>query len=336
MHDLLSALRAVAEPTRLRLLALCAEAEMTVGELAEIVGQSQPRVSRHLKVLGDAGLLARIKEGNLVFHRLSAEDEGAAGRVARFVVAALPEGDAQLQADRRRLADAKHAHAQSAAKYFRDNAAQWDRLRSLHVNDGEVERALVELLPPGTFESLLDIGTGTGRVLELYGRQLRHGFGIDLSREMLAVARANLERAGLSSSQVRRADMYRLPVEDGRFDAAVFHQVLHYSDKPAAAIAEAARALKPGGRLAIVDFLPHDLEALRTEHAHRRLGFSDDEVGEWLRAARLEPGETRRLAGDPLTIGIWTALKPAALNPQARAPRRATSSSGENRRPAAG
>jgi len=335
LHDLLSALRAVAEPTRLRLLALCAEAEMTVGELAEIVGQSQPRVSRHLKVLGDAGLLARIKEGNLVFHRLSAEVDGAAGRVARFVAAALPEGDAHLAADRRRLAEAKQAHARSAAKYFRDNAALWDRLRSLHVNDSEVERALVELLPPGSFESLLDIGTGTGRVLELYGRHLKHGVGIDLSREMLAIARANLERAGLSSSQIRRADMCRLPVEDERFDAAVFHQVLHYSDTPAAAIVEAARALKPGGRVAIVDFLPHGLEALRTEHAHRRLGFADGEVGEWLRAARLEPGETRHLAGDPLTIGIWTALKPATLKTRDRTPRRIASSSGEIRQPAA-
>jgi ArsR family transcriptional regulator len=309
MNDLLAALRAVAEPTRLRLLALCAEGEMTVGELAQIVGQSQPRVSRHLKVLGDAGLLVRIKEGNWVLHRLG--DAGAAGRVARFAVDALPDGDAQLAADRRRLAEIKEAHAETAAGYFRDNAAQWDRLRSLHANDGDVESALFELLPPGTFERLLDVGTGTGRVLELYGRHLRHGFGIDLSREMLSIARANLERAGLSSSQVRRADMYRLPVEDEQFDAAVFHQVLHYSDKPAAAIAEAARALKPGGRLAIVDFLPHDLESLRIEHAHRRLGFADGEVADWLRAARLEAGETRHLAGTPLTIGIWTARKPA-------------------------
>jgi ArsR family transcriptional regulator len=149
-------------------------------------------------------------------------------------------------------------------------------------------------------------------MLELFGKHLKHGYGIDLSREMLAIARANLERAGLVSSQVRRADMYRLPVEDEQFDAAIFHQVLHYSDKPAAAIHEAARALKPGGRLAIVDFLPHELESLRTEHAHRRLGFADREVGEWFRAARLEPGETRHVAGDPLTIGIWTAVKPAS------------------------
>jgi ArsR family transcriptional regulator len=310
VNELLAALKAIAEPTRLRLLALCAEGEMTVGELAQIVGQSQPRVSRHLKVLGDAGLLARIKEGNWVFHRLTEDTAGKPGQVARFVVAALPEADPRLAADRRRLAEVKEARAAAAARYFRDNAAQWDRLRALHANDQEVERALFEVLKPGTFASLLDIGTGTGRMLELFGEHLSQGFGIDLSREMLAIARANLERAGLVSSQVRRADMYRLPVEDEQFEAAIFHQVLHYSDKPAAAILEAARALKPGGRLAIVDFLPHDLEALRAEHAHRRLGFSDREVGEWFRAARLEPGETRHVAGDPLTIGIWTAIKP--------------------------
>jgi ArsR family transcriptional regulator len=330
MEDLLAALRAIAEPTRLRLIALCAEGEMTVGELAQVVGQSQPRVSRHLKVLGDAGLLERIREGNWVFHRITADSSGKAGQVARFVVDALADAGSTLAADRRRLAEVKTARSETAAKYFRDNAAQWDRLRALHADDRVVERALFEVLPAGTFASLLDIGTGTGRMLELYGEHLAHGFGIDLSREMLAVARANLDRAGLLSSQVRRADMYRLPVEDERFDAAVFHQVLHYSDRPTAAIAEAARALKPGGRLAIVDFLPHDLESLRDEHAHRRLGFSDAEVGEWLRAARLEAGETRHIAGNPLTIGIWTAVKPAP-----HAPARTQPVANENRQAAA-
>jgi ArsR family transcriptional regulator len=309
---LLEALRAVAEPTRLRLLALCAQGEITVGELAEIVGQSQPRVSRHLKVLCDAGLIGRVKEGNWVFHRLTDDAGGMQGRVARFVLQTLPEDHVQLASDRRRLAELKQSHAEAAAAYFRANAARWDRLRSLHVNDREVERTLFEVLPAGSFATLLDVGTGTGRMLELYGSHLEQGFGIDLSREMLAVARANLDRAGLRRCQVRHADMYRLPVPDRRFDVAIFHQVLHYADSPAAAIGEAARALRPGGRLVIVDFLPHELENLRTEHAHRRLGFSDREVGEWLRSAQLAPGETRHLAGEPLTIGIWTAVKAAA------------------------
>jgi ubiquinone/menaquinone biosynthesis C-methylase UbiE len=308
MDDLLAALRAVAEPTRLRLLVLCARGELTVSELAQILGQSQPRVSRHLKLLCDAGLLDRFREGSWVFYRLSAGS--AAGALSRHLVAACGESDETLALDLQRMAAIKRQRAELAAAYFRENAARWHRIRSLYIDEREVEAALTEIFAAARPGNLLDIGTGTGRIIEILGPLVAHALGIDQSREMLAVARVNLERAGLGNSIVRLGDMYQLPLADASFDAVVIHQVLHYADRPAAAIAEAARVLRPGGMLVVVDFAPHALEFLRDEHAHRRLGFADADVEEWCRVARLHPEPPRRLPGDPLTVAIWTARRP--------------------------
>jgi ubiquinone/menaquinone biosynthesis C-methylase UbiE len=307
MGDLLAALRAVAEPTRLRLLVLCARGELTVSELAQILGQSQPRVSRHLKLLCEAGLLDRFREGSWVFYRLSA---GSAARaLSRHLVAACGEADETIVLDLQRLASIKRQRAEQAAAYFRENAAQWHRIRSLYVDEREVEAALSEIFAAAQPQDLLDIGTGTGRIIEILGPRVTHALGIDQSREMLAVARVNLERAGLGNSIVRLGDMYQLPLADASFDAVVIHQVLHYADRPAAAIAEAARVLRPGGTLVVVDFAPHALEYLRDEHAHRRLGFADDDVAEWFGAAGLDSVPPSRLPGDPLTVVIWTARR---------------------------
>ena len=191
--------------------------------------------------------------------------------------------------------------------------ADWHQIRSLYVDEREVEAALADIVAAFAPRDLLDIGTGTGRMLELLGPRVANALGIDQSREMLAVARVNLERAGLSNCIVRLGDMYQLPLPDASFDAVVIHQVLHYADRPAAAIAEAARVLRPGGGLIIVDFAPHALEFLRDEHAHRRLGFADDDVAEWCRAAGLDPGQPQLLPGDPLTVVIWTARRPPAM-----------------------
>jgi ArsR family transcriptional regulator len=308
MDQLLEALRAVAEPSRLRLLALCAEGEFTVSELVQIIGQSQPRVSRHLKQLSDAGLLERLPEGSWVFYRLARESAG--GRLARDIVALLPPDDTALAQDRERLAGVRRVRAAAAQGYFRANAARWDQIRSLQVDDHHVEAQLLALLPPAGVSNLLDVGTGTGRVLELYGAQGVEGVGIDLSHDMLSVARANLARAGLSNVYVRQGDMYRLPWPGPAFDAVTFHQVLHFADEPAAAIAEAGRVLRPGGRLVIVDFAPHDVELLRREHAHRRLGFADGEVRGWLAESGLRPRDTVNLSGNPLTVAMWSAVRP--------------------------
>jgi ubiquinone/menaquinone biosynthesis C-methylase UbiE/DNA-binding transcriptional ArsR family regulator len=306
MDELLAGLRAAAEPTRLRLLALCDQGELTVSELTEILGQSQPRVSRHLKLLCDAGLLDRFREGSWVFYRLA---EGHA--LARRLRELLPEGDPTLALDRERLAQVKRQRAEQATAYFRANAAQWDRIRSLYIDEKEVEAALLRLLPADGLHDLLDVGTGTGRMLEVMGPRVERALGVDLSREMLAVARVNLERAALRNCSIRQADMYQLPLAGASFDAVVIHQVLHYAEDPAQVIAEAARVLRPGGRLVIVDFAPHGLEFLRSEHAHRRLGFADAEITAWCRAAGLEPEPVRHLPGDPLTVSLWPARRRA-------------------------
>ena len=308
MDALLAALRAVGEPTRLRLVQLLARGELTVSELVTILGQSQPRISRHLKLLTEAGLLARHREGSWVFYRLAKNGPGA--EVAGHLTALLTAGeDPVLARDLERLADVKRARADAAAAYFRRNAESWDKLRSLHIDDREVEKVIVRLLGKRRIKNLLDLGTGTGRMLELLAPRAERGLGIDLSREMLAVARANLERAGTSNCQVRQADIYQLPFPDRSFDAATIHQVLHFLDKPGDVIAEAARVLAPGARLLVADFAPHDLESLRHEHEHRRLGFEDAEIVSWFAAAGLRHKKTVRLSGKPLTVVVWLAEK---------------------------
>jgi len=309
MEPLLLALKAAAEPTRLRLLALCAHGELTVSELTHILGQSQPRVSRHLKLLCDAGLLDRFREGTFAYFRLA--QRGGMAELARTLVDMVGEADPVLALDLERFDAIRRARTEAAAAYFRENAERWDEIRALHVPEREVESALVRLVPDEGVEDLLDIGTGTGRMLELFGPRVRRAVGIDSSREMLAVARAKLDQAGLLHCQVRQGDMYQLPLSSATVDAAVIHQVLHYAEEPAEAVAEAARVLRPGGRLVIIDFARHAVEALRAEHAHRRLGFDDEEVLGWCRAAGLAPEPPVRLPGDPLTVVIWTARRAA-------------------------
>src|SRR5882724_340035 len=286
---------------------LRAEGDLTVGDLTQILGQSQPRVSRHLKLLCEAGVIERLPEGTAVFHRLA--DGGAGSALAQQVLKLLPRDDAKLMLDRKRLDAIRAERAASAAAYFRKNAARWGELRSLHVEETRVEAELLRRLPDTGIGDLLDIGTGTGRILELVAGRVGRGIGIDLSRDMLIVARANLQSASLGNCQVRQADMYRLPWTAPSFDAVTIHRVLHYAEDPARVIAEAARVLRPGGRLLIVDFAPHALERLRSEHAHRRLGFADDEVNKWCRAADLRPEPVQHLPGKQLTVSIWQALR---------------------------
>ena len=313
MDHLLAALRAVAEPTRLRLVVLCARGELTVSELTQILGQSQPLVSRHLKLLCEAGLLDRFRESSWVFYRLS--QSSPVGALARQLVAVCGETDPTIALDLQRLSAIKQQRAARASTYFRENAGQWHRIRSLYVDEREVEAALVDIIAAAGPRDLLDIGTGTGRMLEVLAPRVEQALGIDQSREMLSIARVNLERTGLDNVLVRLGDMYQLALPDASFDAVVIHQVLHYADRPAAVIGEAGRVLRPNGILVLVDFAPHGLEFLRDEHAHHRLGFADAEVAEWCRSAGLDPVRPRRLPGDPLTVVIWTAQRPGATRP---------------------
>jgi ArsR family transcriptional regulator len=312
LQTLLTALKAAAEPTRLRLLALCAHADLTVSDLTQILGQSQPRISRHLKLLSEAGLLDRMREGNWVYYRLARRGVGA--ELGRTLVDALPQDDAQINLDLERLEAIKRARAAKAEAYFRRNAAKWDEIRSLYVAEEKVEQVLMGLLSGSRVGDLLDVGTGTGRILELLAPQAEHAIGLDQSREMLAVARANLDKAGLRNCELRQGDMYQLPLPPQSVDAVTFHQVLHFGETPAAAIAEAARVLRPGGRMLVADFAAHAVEDLRDTHAHRWLGFRDGDVRDWFLAAGLAPGEPVTLPGDPLTVVVWPAEQPATIN----------------------
>lgn len=312
--ELLPMLKALAEPTRLRVVSLLAHGEMTVSEIMQVLGQSQPRVSRHLKLLADAGLCERFPEGGWVFYRMVRT--GPVSRLASIVEEFIDSEDPQAHRDRQRLAELKALRSKNAEHYFKAAAQQWAHIRSLHFSEEAVEGALLAEAAGRRFSNHVDVGTGTGRMLELFSAQSENGMGVDLSREMLHVARAKLSEAGLASRFVRQADASALPLEDGAGDLVTLHQVLHYLDEPDEALTECARVLAPGGLLLIVDFDQHRHEALRHEHHHKHLGFVPARVTGWLEAAGLRLINLKALEPEGieagLTVMIWAAEKPAA------------------------
>ncbi len=313
MKQLLAILRAAGEPTRLRILALCAHGDLTVSELTQILGQSQPSVSRHLKLLCEAGLLERLQEGTRAFFHLAT---GApAGEVMRMLLDTLDDSDAQIARDMTRLAEIKSDRARWAEAYFRDAAGSWDEIRALHVDEAVVEAAIGDLLAGETHETFLDIGTGTGRMLQLMSSQVREAVGVDQSRDMLAVARTNLADPQYRNCNVRQADMYQLPFDDRSFDLVILHMVLHFAEEPAAVMREAARVLTPGGHFLVVDFAPHAMEELREVHAHRRLGFRTEEVERWAAVHGLQTTDAHSLSGSSLNVTIWKTRRPADVQP---------------------
>ena len=308
---LTATLKAAGEPTRLRILTLLAEAELTVSDLTEILRQSQPRLSRHLRLLTEAGLVDRFREGSWAFFRLG--ERGGTADFARALIGRLKTDDVIVGRDRERLAAVRTSRAAAAQNYFRRHAAEWDRIRRLHVADAAVEAAIRAALADKPIRSLLDLGTGTGRMLDLFGPDSERGLGLVLSLDMLALARARLDRAGLKHCSVRHGDIYDLALPRDSFDVVIIHQVLHFLDDSARAIAEAASVLRPGGRLLVVDFAPHDLEFLREEHAHRRLGFAAETVTQWLEAAGLDVLRQETLPPGPqgkIAVSLWLARDP--------------------------
>lgn len=305
---------ALADPTRLRILMLLRAMELSVGELAQVLGQSQPRVSRHVKILIDAGLAERRKEGSWVFLSLGPRPriEPLFQLVDRW--AGLDGADPWTATDAARLAAVRADRAAAATRYFASHARDWDALRSLHVAESEVEAAIARALGAGEegapIGRLVDIGTGTGRMIELFGPAAEKALGIDRSPEMLRLARAKLASAGLESAELRQGDMYSLPLPAACADTVILHQVLHYAQNPAAAVAEAARLLAPGGRLLIVDFAPHEREDLRSADAHVRLGFADEAILRHFEEAGLLGRVVEHLEGGELTVTIWLGVRP--------------------------
>src|SRR5512143_733174 len=306
-------LRAAGESTRLRILALLAREELAVLELCGVLDQSQPRVSRHLKLLAEAGLVERFPDGAWVFYRLTGA--GQAGDLVRDVLARIDPADPALIRDAERLHAVFAERASVASDYFARNAARWDEIRSLYVAERDVEAAILNAAGPGPFKRLVDLGSGTGRMLTLLGPRAQSALGLDLSQQMLNIARNHVAEAGLQGCELRHGDIFGTRLPDGWADLVVVHQVLHYLTDPAAAVKEAARITAPDGRLVIVDFAPHKLEFLREQHQHRRLGFSDAEMRRWLGAEALHEVavETLPPARDAgLTVKIWTARRAAA------------------------
>lgn len=311
------ALRAAGEQTRLRMLALLTEGELAVGELAQALGQSQPRVSRHLKLLTEAGLVERAPEGAWVFYRLP-RAHTTERHFAEAALGMLDPNDPLLVRDAERLQEIRAAREAAAAEYFERNAADWERVRALHLPEADIDSAILAAAGEGPFELMVDVGVGQGRMIQLFSDRVRRAEGFDTSRQMLAIARASLDDLKAKAA-VRFGDAYAPPIERGAADLVTIHQVLHFLADPGRAIGEAARLLKPGGRLVIVDFAPHALEFLREEHAHRRLGFAPEIVSQWLAAAGLDVTMQRNIAPEPgsegkIAVSLWLARDPRAAS----------------------
>jgi ubiquinone/menaquinone biosynthesis C-methylase UbiE len=302
-------LQALADPTRLRILALLRRMELSVGELAALLGQSQPRVSRHVRILADAGAVERRKEGSWVFLTIAGSDR-TESMFNLFDGWADEASKGAFAKDASKLDRIRFERAEAASRYFAAHAGVWDQIRSLHVAESEVEQAIARALGDQPLGRLVDIGTGTGRMIELFGREALQAIGIDRSSEMLRLARVKLEAAGIPSS-LRQGDMNALPLDEGSADTIIIHQVLHYAHSPAAAISEAGRVLARGGRLLVIDFAAHEREELRTSDAHIRLGFDDETMGGWFRAAGLTIDRVEHLEGGELTVTLWRGLKAA-------------------------
>ncbi len=319
MDTIVDIVRAIGEPTRLRILVLLARGELAAGEMSTVLNQSQPRVSRHLKLLAEAGLLERRPEGAWVFFRL--KTDGSAGRIIRAILDEVDKEDSILQRDLERLAQVQAQREEVARAYFETAADEWQALRRLHQPEALVEAGLVDAVAGRNFSLHIDLGSGTGRMIELFAPQARRAEGVDSSRKMLALARARLDDTGSGQASVRQADILGLPYEDDCADLVTIHQVLHYLPEPQAAIKEAARILKPGGILLIADFAPHAFEELRQVHAHRRLGFPDHEVTQWCEQFGLVVEAVEHIAPEAgqsgLAVTLWKAELPLTMTPYA-------------------
>lgn len=324
-EELVAQLRAVAEPTRLRLVALLWASELTVSDLISILDQSQPRISRHLKLMFEAGVLERSQEGTRAFFRVPRDE--AVSDVLSAAFSKIDKSDPVFAEDQRKLLAIRENRARTAEAYFASNAERWDELRALHLSEDKVEAAMLEMAGEGPFSAFLDIGTGTGRMLRVFADRYERALGVDRSAEMLAIARAKLEEDGVENAELRQGNIFDMAKSNapqgavlrGEYDLAVIHMVLHFLDQPVEALKAAGKSLAPGGKLLVVDFAPHDFEFLRAAHNHVRSGFSHAEISQLASEAGLQVVEARDLASgdgadEGLTVTIWTMERPKSGN----------------------
>ncbi|EAT06821.1 MULTISPECIES: ArsR/SmtB family transcription factor [Sphingomonadaceae] len=312
MHSALDIFRALGDPTRLRIVHLLRAMELAVGEIAQVVGQSQPRVSRHVRILAEAGLVERRKEGNWVFLRL-ARGQGIAPFLTLFDRLEPSQSEVLWQAaDLARLSAVRAERARAAEAYFADHANEWDAIRSLHVPEAQVEAAMTALLAREPIGHMLDIGTGTGRMIELFGCDARQVTALDRSPDMLRLARAKLPQDAGDKYALLLGDFLSLPMESGSIDTVLCHQVLHYAQAPESVIAEAARVTARNGRVLIADFAPHQREELRMRDQHARLGFADAQIEGWFADAGLVLEQVESLPGQELTVQLWLGRRKGA------------------------
>ncbi len=323
LENMLASLRAAGEETRLRLLVLLSRGEQSVKDMTAVLEQSQPRISRHLKLLSKSGLVERYQEGSWVYYRLADSkdsEQGFGAGTVRAILGQLDDESGILAQDKLRASQVRLERKEMAQHYFQKNAAQWHKIRSLHVAEEQVEQAMLEMMGCNAagekkYGVLVDLGTGTGRMLELFAPHFHQGIGFDLNKDMLSYARDNLANAGLSHCQLRQGELCDIALDDGAADAVIIHQVLHFLDAPSGAVQEAVRILKPGGRILVADFARHDLDFLREKQAHRRLGIGDEKMREWMTGAGLEVQEHKKLQpddgqnGDKLTVSLWQGQK---------------------------
>jgi len=329
MDELLEALKAVAEPTRLRIVVALESCELTVNEICIVLGQTQPRVSRHLKLLTDAGLLRRYAEGTSAYYGLRSDVDGDG--LLRAIAPLIDRTDSLLERDQVRLQTVRDARAERAAEYFAQVAEEWDELRGAYAPTAAVEQAMLDAVETPMVNNVLDIGTGTGRILEVFADRTANGLGVDLSRQMLAVARARLDDDRLSHCSVRFGDILDLDLPAESQDVVIVHHVLHFLADPEAALHAAVRVLRPGGSLLVVDFAEHELERLRADHAHSHLGFSDEQIASWfdslgLGSAAVQQFPPKQVADYALTVSLWAAAKPLPVARKKRARTKAKAS----------
>lgn len=314
---LLAQMPVLGDPMRSRLLLVLERNELTVGELCSVVQAPQSTVSRHLKALADGGWLTSRADGTNRRYAIATEKLDAPLRSLWLLVRKETAGTLAAQQDERRLTQVLATRRSRSEEFFRAGASQWDHLRDELFGRRFFVPALLGLLDEGT--RVADLGCGTGQVAEAMAPFVGHVIGIDASSSMLKAAKKRL--AGHANVELRAGSLEALPIDDGALDAAMMILVLHHVADPTKALAEAARTLKPGGRLVVVDMLPHDRDEYRAQMGHLWLGFAEADVLRTLEDAGLKSSRMLPLPADPKAKGpalfAARAVKPASTERQA-------------------